>query len=257
MDSKEGISNISLAEVLLYLGPGAVFLMGLRIWGSFSPEWLFGATLAHNQAVIVFSFAIVAYSCGLFINEWCKLGAMKYMRLRFAPRIAGRFSSTERAITVLCHWLPIPAFDESMIEAQLDMNDAIKMLANLKDAAHLESPWDRLENFRLVIHAESEEQGSAMLRKAEREHQHLLFLLGLSLAVTLLAVQALFRTVVELTLGVRVHAANYIVIMATAAVVSIVLRLVAARVWAAELRLTCQVARMRAVTRRPGYTIVE
>jgi hypothetical protein len=250
---KDSLSPLTLSEALLYLGPGAALLLSLRVWAPFSVERLLGPKLAEYQAITVFVFGIFAYSLGLIIDEWSKVGSMQYMRGRLAPiqgfvrgapvgALAQLTRLIKRNLIVIFHWMPLPAFDETTIESQLAMNEAIKTFANLRDSAHIQSPWDRLENYRLVARAELEERASGLLRRAEKEHQHLAFLLGLSLVGSLLAFQTALHSIIDAVSGAWAEAGLYLLIAIGAALVTVLLRLVAGRVWEVELLLTCQLA---------------
>ena len=108
------------------------------------------------------------------------------------------------------------------------------------------SPWDRLELFRKLVSRACLKGADEVLTCAADIHARLLFVLSLSLVFALAAIAGAVQFAVA---AVREHRVDVqmILLIATAAAGSLMMRAVAARYWEMELMLVCSLAERRRI----------
>ena len=243
------LTRLSIVEILGVIAPGCAALAALRAWGVWDVSTILSPGFSSNSLVLVTVALIAAYAVGLLLQECVNGGTRCFLHLnleRLAQRANPRALKRplwKRIAWILAgflSWMPMPRFRRSFVEAQLVMAQFNETRSHIREVSRTSSPWDRLDVFRKLSAGTSDSGANAVLSAAAEVHGRLMFVLSLSLLLTLSAGAETIQCVV---IAARAHHVPMLAVVAgLASAGSFGLRLTAARCWETEIMLLSSVA---------------
>lgn len=246
--------RFSFEDVISILAPGFVAMIALRLLLNLEISDVIGPSLSRDSITLPLVMIIAAYTVGLFLLEWVNWGTRFFLdlQMKHLARKSNPLSATKNLIwhsvirfpVALLHGMPLPRMRRSFVEAQMMMCEFNESVSHTFEGSRFSSPWERLELFRkLIWRAPAVTGGGDVLRAAASLHSRLMFVLSLSLVLTLVDGVAMVQSVCGST-NAR-HASGSIAIVAAATSATYLLRVMAARYWEAEITLVCSLAERR------------
>lgn len=247
------VNRFPVHEILGYLCPGIVLLTSLRLWSGFDLNLLLGRSLTSSTIILSAILLVLAYGAGVLVGEWSDAGTHAFMQLRLANLSRAAFLPPRSrrlmrsSILWAFHWIPLPRIERSFVEAQVMMSARIEAESHMFGLSRIWSPWDRLELFRVLVSRNCDPSAREILEKSSLVHARLLYCMGMSLTLTLVAVEGLLIGVARLCVAPADWFAPLVPLSAFAlcVIASLGLRRAAGRSWELELALVCSLGEWR------------
>ena len=251
---KDILEKLDLIELFAYLCPGAIVLFSTVLWMDQNTLNGLKEIFKEQQILGAIMSIIVSYAVGVMIALWSGVGADRYIRAHYKPNAAPKedWEALGWLALNLFHWIPVPRMNASIVEGQLRIAEALTRYTGLNNLSLMQNPWDRLATYRTIVSGRVGDEGRPILTEAEWVHRRLLFAIGVSLAVLLLALQALLGFLLILFHKLPVLAVlpsphyspgRLVLLTFIGLVSSFGLREMAGRWWEYELLLTCSLSR--------------
>ena len=207
--------------------------------------------LASQKVVVGLLLLIVSYTIGMIIASWSSAGSAHYIRNKRA-REAGQLGDSRFWYwPILClHWIRDPKPNQqaylSIVKTNIRITEDLQKFGGLQGQSMAVSPWELLETYRVIMSGRIGCEGSPIVAEAESIHRRLIFTLGVSLALLILAVESTSRLIIfaisEATIWdpklPEISWPLLLALLVIPALGSIVLRLVAGHWWQYEIFLT-------------------
>lgn len=261
---KDILEKLGLTEFFAYLSPGAIVLCSFALWGKPRLGSIIGSELAKQQCVVVALLLILCYMLGMIVSLWGCAGARQYVAMHGRKRARYMVHGTLNRLTwgwlYAFHRLPLPASDPWLVGREINIALTLREQVGLEKLSKRLTPWDWLTTYRSLMSEKAGGGPDRVVADAESAHRRLLFCLGVSLAVSLIALQSFAKLglLVVLTLSSSdvsrtetwaMSNTDWINVLPLAAMtvvgvlISFGLRQAAGQWWERELILTCSLAK--------------
>jgi len=257
---KEVLERFGLIELFGYLSPGVILLFSFTLW--IKPEFsrLLGQELANQQFIIGSSLLVLAYALGMVIAWFSSAGSDLYLRVTDAGTILNQIGGSwlRRMYVTVSRWLLFPFFriavpeggttlgKDSLTERKIEISEDLRRFTHIQGLSVLESQWDLLAIYRIVVSDVAGEKATPLIAEAESVHSRMLFAMGVSLTLWLIVIQLILSLVFSLYSwsdqlpDIAMPLAISMIILGVLG--SFGLRWVASRWWQYELILTCRLS---------------
>jgi len=188
---KEILEKFGISEFFSYICPGAIILTSLLLW--IKPN--FKTNIWEHDLLVTFFILIFAYTLGLILSSYNRTAEIRYLLssqrlqkgllqtvLMYAMRLFWRFSSRPP--------------DRYFTEYNLQILEGLERLGVTSDLQNITTSWERLKIFRTLIIDRSSDDNKVIENEADNFQRKSLFAMGVSIALFLLAIQAIFRLII-------------------------------------------------------------
>lgn len=251
------LEKFGLTEFFAFLCPGVVVGTSALLWINPKLSNLLGKELADQQVVVGLLLLVASYTVGMVVSSFGTGGS--YLYLRNKRKIDGGVGSNGlwrqmilylSMIPLVLFWIPDPKLstraNRSIIEANLRISEDLETFGGLQGQVVARSQWDLLSTYRAVMSGRVGEVGRPIVAELEAMHRRVLFALGVSAALLILAVVAVSKIFLPFALlqfgwspqPPEIGFPSLLAIAIGATLGCFLLRLVAGHWWLAELFLT-------------------